>query len=171
MRIILATILLLAAINAHAGGSNSPASIVSNAPPTSITIDNVIYSNVTWDTVTPATVTIFHSTGVASIPLWKLPPDLQKRFGYDPAKAIDWQKREAAAHAAQQADLAKRQAASKAAADAKAADDAKAEWIRKGGADHVEPGVNNSFLGLDGRIHVIENTENSGSPAKPEAYP
>jgi hypothetical protein len=43
------------------------------------------------DRVTPITVTIFHKTGVATIPLWKLPPDLQKQFGYDPQKAAQWQ--------------------------------------------------------------------------------
>jgi len=82
-----------------------------NTLPRTITVDGVAYSNVTWRTVTPATVSIFHATGVASIPLEKLPPELQEEFGYDPVKAADWQKREAAADAARRADLAKQQAA------------------------------------------------------------
>jgi hypothetical protein len=73
---------------APAGVTSAPSSgVTSNALPVSITIDGIIYSNVTWRTVTAATVTIFHSTGIAAIPLWKLPPELQKRFGYDPQKA------------------------------------------------------------------------------------
>ncbi|MGD1020473.1 MAG: hypothetical protein ABSA12_14265 [Verrucomicrobiia bacterium] len=60
-----------------------------------ITVDGLTYSNVTWHTVTPATVTIFHQTGVAAIPLEKLPPELQKQFGYDPQKAADYRSAEA----------------------------------------------------------------------------
>jgi hypothetical protein len=58
-----------------------------NRLPATLTIDGITYSNVTWRTVTPTTVSIFHRTGVASIPLEKLPPELQKEFGYDPQRA------------------------------------------------------------------------------------
>jgi hypothetical protein len=68
-----------------------------NLLPTTITVDGVTYSNVTWRTVTPATVSIFHQTGVASIPLEKLPPELQQRFGYDPRRAAAYQAQESAA--------------------------------------------------------------------------
>jgi hypothetical protein len=68
-----------------------------NTLPTTITVDGVIYSNVTWRTVTSATVTIFHETGVASIPLEKLPPELQRRFGYDPQKAAAYRAQESVA--------------------------------------------------------------------------
>lgn len=51
-----------------------------------LTVDGVTYSNVTFRTVTPSTVTVFHKTGIATVPLAKLPPDLQQRFGYDPVK-------------------------------------------------------------------------------------
>jgi hypothetical protein len=61
-----------------------------NTLPSTITVDGITYSNVTWRTVTPATVSIFHETGVATIPLEKLPPDLQKQFGYDPQKAANY---------------------------------------------------------------------------------
>lgn len=53
---------------------------------TSITIDGVTYENFRWGTVTPTTVSIFHRTGVGTIPLEKLPLELQKQFGYDPQK-------------------------------------------------------------------------------------
>ena len=74
-------------IAAHAEQTNAPSAVTSDALPAAITIDGISYSNVTWQSVTAATVTIFHSTGIAAIPLWKLPPELQKRFGYDPQKA------------------------------------------------------------------------------------
>jgi hypothetical protein len=55
----------------------------------SITIDGVTYENYHWGTITPTTVSIIHRTGAATIPLEKLPPDLQKRFGYDPKKVAE----------------------------------------------------------------------------------
>jgi hypothetical protein len=54
-----------------------------------ITIDGVTYENYHWGTITPTTITIFHKTGVATIPLEKLPPELQERFGYDPKKVAE----------------------------------------------------------------------------------
>ncbi len=98
MRILRVTILLSVFAVAVSFGDET------NAPPTKITIDSVAYSNVTWGTVTPATVTIFYKTGIASIPLEKLPPDLQKRFGYDPQKAAAYRQEEA-----KQLELARRQ--------------------------------------------------------------
>jgi hypothetical protein len=76
----------------------APSGATSNALPTSITIDGIIYSNVTWRTATAATVTIFHSTGIAAVPLWKLPPELQKRFGYDQKNAAAYLSAEQMAH-------------------------------------------------------------------------
>ena len=55
-----------------------------------LTVDGITYSNVTFGTLTPGSVSVRHNTGVASIPLAKLPPDLQKQFGYDPAAAEQW---------------------------------------------------------------------------------
>lgn len=57
-----------------------------------IVLDGIEYEDVRWGAVTPTTVSIVHRTGAATIPLEKLPPELQKRFGYDPQKAADWQK-------------------------------------------------------------------------------
>ena len=56
---------------------------------TTITIDGVTFENVRWGTVTPTTVSILHRTGAATIPLEKLPPELQKQFGYDPKKVAE----------------------------------------------------------------------------------
>jgi len=69
----------------------TPAGVASNVVPSTITIDGATYEEVRWGRLTPSTVTLFHKTGSASIPLWKLPPDLQKQFGYDPQKAAAWQ--------------------------------------------------------------------------------
>lgn len=68
----------------------APGGITTNATPGAITIDGTTYEEVRWGRVTPATVTIFHKTGVATIPLEKLPTELQQRFGYDPRKAAQW---------------------------------------------------------------------------------
>jgi hypothetical protein len=58
---------------------------------TTLTVDGVTYSNVTFGTATPLSVSIRHRTGIASVPLAKLPPDLQQRLGYDPQKAAAYQ--------------------------------------------------------------------------------
>ena len=71
-----------------------------NTLPTIIQVGGLTYSNVTWGAVTPSTVTIFHKTGIASIPLEKLPAELQKRFGYDANKASQWRDAEQKTHAA-----------------------------------------------------------------------
>ena len=74
-----------------------------NALPTSITIGLETYEDVTWGAVTPSTVSIHHKTGIAKIPLAKLPPELQQRFGYDPAIAASHRTQELAAQAQFQA--------------------------------------------------------------------
>jgi len=51
------------------------------------TTDGKVYQNVKVIDSKPDAVTILHHDGGASIPLAKLPPDIQKRFNYDPAKA------------------------------------------------------------------------------------
>jgi len=45
-----------------------------------------VYYDVHIKQVTPTSIFITHRHGIGSIPLAELPPDLQKRFGYDPAK-------------------------------------------------------------------------------------
>jgi hypothetical protein len=66
-----------------------------------LTVDGVTYTNAVFGTVTPYAVTVKHSTGVvASIPLERLPADLQQRFGYDPQKARDYLQESTARQAA-----------------------------------------------------------------------
>ena len=73
----------------------------------SLTIDGFTYENPRFERVTANTVTIFHSTGIATIPLAKLPLELQKQLGYDPVRLA-------------QEEAAKREAAVRAEAEAKA---------------------------------------------------
>jgi len=40
--------------------------------------------------VTPATLTIFHRSGVATVPLWELPPEIRQRYHYNEADARAW---------------------------------------------------------------------------------
>ncbi len=82
--------------------SNALAGVTSNTPPSSITIDGTTYQDFRWARVTPATVTIFHKTGVAAIPLERLPRELQVKFGYDPVKAQQYRLLEAQASVARE---------------------------------------------------------------------
>src|SRR5277367_380346 len=52
-----------------------------------VTTDGKLYQNVSVIKVEDDAVTILHKNGGALVPLDKLPPDLQKRFHYDPVKA------------------------------------------------------------------------------------
>jgi hypothetical protein len=72
------------------------------ALPSSITIDGIKYEGARWGRLTPGTITIYHTTGIATIPLADLPPGLQKQFGYDPQKAGSWLVSDQAASAASQ---------------------------------------------------------------------
>jgi hypothetical protein len=85
-----------------------------------LTVDGVTYNGVRFGRATPATVTVFHSTGVAMIPLAKLPPELQKQFGYDPQQAATWQAAQQKAEA-EAAESQRRAAAEAADAQRKAA--------------------------------------------------
>ena len=40
--------------------------------------------------ITPATIAFTHSSGVARLPFTEFGPDVQKKFGYDEAKARAW---------------------------------------------------------------------------------
>jgi hypothetical protein len=55
-------------------------------------------------------VSIRHSSGISKLSLAKLPPDLQKRFGYDPTKATEHHAQEVAVQEqARKADARRRQ--------------------------------------------------------------
>lgn len=75
----IAFVIVLHACSVRAGDTNT-------TPATTLTVDGVTFEDIRWGSVTPTTVTIFHSSGVATLPLAKLPEDLQKRFGYGRTK-------------------------------------------------------------------------------------
>jgi hypothetical protein len=63
-----------------------------------ISVDGHTYSNVTWGTVTPVSVSITDATGATTVPLEKLPPELRDRFGYDEARAKEYRETQMAAN-------------------------------------------------------------------------
>jgi hypothetical protein len=69
----------------------------------SLACSNRVYSNCTIETVTPATVTIFYAGGGDRISITNLPPDLQKRYHYDPAAAEQYLAAQATKKGASQA--------------------------------------------------------------------
>ena len=104
--------------------ASSPDANAGDAASNTVTINGTTYQDVRWGRLTPTTVTLYHRTGIATMPLADLPPDLQKQFGYDPQKAAAWessQQKAAAAHlAAEQTTAAARKAEEQKAAAAKA---------------------------------------------------
>jgi hypothetical protein len=111
MKLVLSVSLLIVANVCLAQTNPPPDKAQASELPDKITIDSVTYENVRWQKPTPSSVEIFHKSGIASIPLSKLPPELQERFGYDPQKATAYSTAEAAARS-KQAEL-NRQAAAK----------------------------------------------------------
>jgi hypothetical protein len=83
----LLTILLLAAMPAFAD--------------TITTISGTTYSDASVTKTTPAAISITHSTGMAKIPFKDLPAAMQKKYGYDPAKAAEYEEQEAQRQAEQ----------------------------------------------------------------------
>jgi len=72
----------------------------------SLTLGGITYQKVEIRTVSPRSVVITHTHGMASLLLRDLSPELQARFNFNPAAAVDAEKAEqekAAALAAQQA--------------------------------------------------------------------
>ncbi len=96
------SLMLLVAISGLSASAPPAVSAqITNPTPETLTIGDTTYENVRWGRQTPTTITIFHKSGVATIPLSQLPKDLQTRFGYDPQKVVEWQKGEAERMAAE----------------------------------------------------------------------
>jgi hypothetical protein len=83
----LLTILLLAALPAFAD--------------TITTISGTTYSDASVAKTTPTAISITHSTGMAKIAFKDLPAATQKKYGYDPAKAAEYEEQEAQRQAEQ----------------------------------------------------------------------
>ena len=63
------------------------------------TKDGAVYHNILVTSTTPAYITVQHENGVTRIMLETLAGELQKQYGYDPAKAADYLRSEALAEA------------------------------------------------------------------------
>lgn len=87
------------------------------------TTDSVTYSDVTVTRVEPDSITVMGSSGVARIPMNKLPTDLQEKFGYDAEKAAAYAEKKATAQTAAVA-------AEQKALNAAAAQKEKREWMK-----------------------------------------
>jgi len=59
------------------------------------TISGTTYSDASVTKTTPTAISIVHSTGMAKIPFKDLPAATQKKYGYDPARAADFEAQEA----------------------------------------------------------------------------
>ena len=59
------------------------------------TITGTTYSDARVTKTTPTAISITHSTGMAKIPFKDLPAATQKKYGYDPAKAAEYDAQEA----------------------------------------------------------------------------
>lgn len=84
-------VLLLAALFLAPAGTSAPAPTPGAVPPGqgvnlgTLRVGAITYRQVTLMSVNARTIVIRHSGGMASIRLRDLPPELQSRFGYDPA--------------------------------------------------------------------------------------
>jgi tetratricopeptide (TPR) repeat protein len=104
---IITLFLVLVGSSVFAAESNVTTTASTNL---TLIIDGYPYRDVRIKDSTPATVTILHSSGVAVLPIAKLPPELQKQLAYDPAKAAEWTR----SQQAQEAEWTRSQQAQKA---------------------------------------------------------
>jgi hypothetical protein len=72
------------------------------------------YKNVKVSRVEPDGIVITFSGGIVKIPFAELSPDIQKKYGYDPAPAADFQKQAYEAGVTRGAEIAESQAAANA---------------------------------------------------------
>jgi hypothetical protein len=68
-----------------------------------VTIGGKRYEKVRVTEITPVTIAFTHSSGVARLPFTEFGPDVQKKFGYDEAKAKAWLLEQAKAEQEQRA--------------------------------------------------------------------
>jgi hypothetical protein len=60
-----------------------------------VTVNGITYSNITWGTVTPSTASIIYSSGIISVNLSDLSPELRHRFNYNPTNDATYRTAEA----------------------------------------------------------------------------
>jgi tetratricopeptide (TPR) repeat protein len=91
-----------------AASTNAPASVSTNL---TVIVDGVKYEHVRFEVANPVSVKIWHSTGIAVVPMEKLPKEFQKQLGYDAEKAAEWQASQRELQVAQQRKRAEEEAA------------------------------------------------------------
>jgi len=69
------------------------------------TTEGKVYKNVTVRKVEPDGISITHESGLAKIPFTKLPEEVQKRHGYDPAKGKAYAEEQAKKQARAEAEI------------------------------------------------------------------
>jgi hypothetical protein len=119
-------------------------------PQTLATINGKRFEKVRVIEVTPTTITIIHSTGAARVPLTEFPPDVQKKYGYDQAKAKAWLEEKAREERARRdrEEAMRAEAARKAAAEKKQAReevDAIAHYLDDGGRLEYNPATHQLY--------------------------
>jgi len=100
--------------------------------------------------VTPATITIVHTAGIARVPLSELPTDVQKKFGYDEQKAKAWLEEKAREERARRdrEEAMRAEAAGKGAAEKKQAReevDAITHYLDDGGRLEYDPATHQLY--------------------------
>jgi hypothetical protein len=105
MKIIPSLVAIMLAVQlTHADPTSTNAIPISSETPTKAedwTVNGKTYHNVTVSKVDPDKVHIMYDGGIGSVNLADLPPDLQKKFNYDPSAA----KAAASAEAQRQAEV------------------------------------------------------------------
>ena len=100
--------------------------------------------------VTRATITIMHAAGIARVPLSELSADVQRKFGYDEAKAKAWLEEKAREERARgdREEAMRDEGATKAAAEKKQARkkvDAIAHYLDDGGRLEYDPATHQLY--------------------------
>lgn len=110
------------------------------------TLDGKTYTGVSVTKTTPAAISISHSSGISKIPFANLPSEIQKKYGYDPARAAAFAAEEIARHEEikKQAEERKQLQEQTAAAEAQARNEAQAarqEAAKQAEKNRMEEGL------------------------------
>jgi hypothetical protein len=143
-------------------GVGISAGLAQEKPETIVTNKGERFEQARITSVTPATVTISHATGVATLPLTEMSPDIQQRCQYDPARAKAWI--EATVKAQTEAARAAEEAAKKA-ANARAAQAARDQAALDAMTEYIEAGGTVGFDRVTGKFYPVELAEARRSAA------
>lgn len=125
------------------------------------TLDGKTYTGVSVTKTTPAAISISHSSGIARIPFDNLSAEIQKKYGYDPARAAAFAAEEIARQEEikKQAEARQQQLEQTAAAEAQAREQAQA--ARQEAANQAEKNR------LEEGLTTLDMVVSDPTPAKP----